>query len=323
MTARPVTFSHAYGTLLSYYEVAATLQRHILSTTGNPVGLITPPSRIINGDIVVTKGQVVSGVKVNGKITVQNGGVIRDFIAADRNTGTGASRHVVQVQEGGIAEDGLVEPSDPMWHREGVRLVGSGAIARRLEVRGVGDGIAFTGGIGAQATENYLHDFVFISPDPGRGNIDTSHDDAFMIHGGQQQVIEDNEVEAYYAYGPYDVPFAKDPVTGVVSGYAYAPHANMMSGVMVTAIMNDGLYPEGLSIKRNHWRGGVVVINAGGLGSGKAAPWSLGQITDNLSTPDQLYRNHDKTFLLVSNAVRLTEARNFYTDGTPALRRQS
>lgn len=300
--------------------IGSELQRHILSTTGNPIGLINPPTRTIDGDLTVKAGEVISGVKVNGLVTVQNGGRIRDYIATGRAT---SARHIVQVQAGGISEDGLIEPANPLWHREAARIVGTGGIIRRMEMRGIAEGVGFTGGIGGQATENYLHDFDLLSPDPGRSSTDFSHDDAFMIHGGQGHIIEDNEVDGYYAYGPYKTPFTKNPSTGVVAGYTYAPHANIMSGVMVTAIMNDGLYPEGLSIRRNHFRGCVAVINIGGLGSGKPAPWSLGDITDNLSTPDQLFNGHDKTFLLVSSKLLVTTARNLYTDGTPATRRQS
>lgn len=312
-------------TFTATVTVTSELERHALSTDGTLVGQINPENRTLTTNQVIAAGQVLSGALIKAYVTVQAGGVLEDC----KVVGAGPGRHLVQVEPGGIMRDATIEPANPAWHVEGARLTGTATqtagIITRCDISAVGDCIGLTGGNNGQVTRNYLHEQVLLSPDPGRGNTDTSHDDLIQLHGGTGWDIGYNEMAAYFAYGPLDVPFSENPSTGVVSGNPQYPKTNSMSMMMFTLIKNDGQYPRGIKFHHNHGLGGVVGLNLGALGAGTAGA-TIVEITDNLFSTDQVYNGHDKTPILVANSMPtslITLARNYYPDGTPALRRQS
>lgn len=285
---------------------------------GTPIGLISEPTTTLTGTQTVAAGTTLQGALIKGYCKVY--GTLRNCKVVGA---PGASTALVQVFNGGIAEDNLIEPQDPNDHVSAARME-DGGYFRRNEARFIADGIGLIRGTQGEVDHNWFHDHVLLSPDPGRANKDMSHDDAIQVHGGQNWKITYNLFDAYHTtlYGDAGKPWVVNP-DGTVSGNKNYPRNQALSILMVTALMTDGLYPEGILFDHNWGNGGTVGLNLGGLGSGKAAPWSLGTISNNLFNGDNWLNNHNKTAILASNALRVTKTNNMYTDGTVANSRQS
>lgn len=312
------TFTYIAGsTTLSAQVTIETFVRPVLPD-GTPIGLISAPTRTLTGTQTVPVNVVLEGARIEGYVkvygTLRNNEIVGDGVS---------SSALVQVFNGGLAEDNDIHPQNPNAHVSGGRIENGGTFQRN-HIWNVADGIGLISGTAGLVDHNWIHDHVMLSPDPGRANKDMSHDDALQIHGGINWVITYNLFDTYYTadYGDAGEPWVVNP-DGTVSGNKNYPKMQALSILMVTALMTDGRYPEGIVFEHNWANGGTVGLNLGGLGSGKVAPWSLGSIAYNTFNGDNWVNGHNKTAILASNSLRVTKLNNFYTDGTPANSRQS
>lgn len=284
---------------------------------GVPVGYITKPTTIINTNLTVADGQIVTGVEVRGSVTVQDGGTFKNANVV--GTAAGGASQLVTVLDGtrALVEDVTIIPQNP-WPRTsyGIRL--AGGVARRLNIGFVGDPIGFIRNT-VTVEDTWTHDQVLVVSASQAGGY--SHDDAAQMHAGWAHRCVGNLFDAYLTalYGEGGKPPVYDQYGKYVSGNPNYPDLQAMAGLMITP--SSGSMGD-LYVAWNEFNGGASAINAGALGSGPGtAGYTAGIFEDNVFGTDQ--GNHPKLAAIMSNNLPRTWRRNYYKDGSVAVPTQS